>query len=231
MVRAVEWTKKARREAPADSPFAGVLPAAPADGECLWDGKHHIPGYDLWNLRGMLCTADAARVLGKSAEADGWARKWIADHPKDVAMRMHLAGREFAAKNLKAAAAHYRVVVDLQPNNAVALNDLAWIGGELGDPKAIGYAERAVRLAPNNAAFLDTYGMLLVNKGEAGKGFPFLERARQLAPTHSELRLNYAKALIKLGRKDEARKELEALQAVKEPFRGREEVAGLLKGL
>jgi hypothetical protein len=69
MRRAVEWTKKARRTAPADSPFAGVLPVAPADGEFLWDAKHHIVGYDIWNLRGMLCTADAARLLGKADEA------------------------------------------------------------------------------------------------------------------------------------------------------------------
>ncbi|MGQ9576967.1 MAG: hypothetical protein ACUVUC_16820, partial [Thermoguttaceae bacterium] len=68
MRRAAEWTIKARRRAPADSPFAGLLPAAPADGEFLWDGKHHIVGYDLWNLRGMLCTAEAARVLGKTAD-------------------------------------------------------------------------------------------------------------------------------------------------------------------
>jgi len=69
MRRAVEWTQKARRSSPANSPFAGVLPAAPADGEFLWDAKHHIVGYDLWNLRGMLCTADAARQLGKADEA------------------------------------------------------------------------------------------------------------------------------------------------------------------
>jgi len=72
MRRAAEWTKKARREAPANSPFAGVLPVAPADGECLWDAKHHIVGYDIWNLRGMLCTADAARQLGKTGEAQQW---------------------------------------------------------------------------------------------------------------------------------------------------------------
>ncbi|HPO13088.1 MAG TPA: hypothetical protein PLI09_06550 [Candidatus Hydrogenedentes bacterium] len=67
--KAVDWTMQARRSAPADPPFAGLLPAAPADGESLWDGKHHILGYDFWNLRGMLCTADAARALGKSDEA------------------------------------------------------------------------------------------------------------------------------------------------------------------
>lgn len=59
---------QARRKVPEDLPFAGVLPNAVADGECLWDGKYHIVGYDLWNLRGILCTADAARILGKEDE-------------------------------------------------------------------------------------------------------------------------------------------------------------------
>jgi hypothetical protein len=70
MRRAVDWTMKARREAAAGSPFAGVLPKALADGEFLWEGNNHILGYDFWNLRGLLCTADAARVLGKTAEAE-----------------------------------------------------------------------------------------------------------------------------------------------------------------
>jgi len=69
MRRAIDWLMAARREAPADSPFAGVLPNAVADGEYLWDGKHHIVGYDLWNLRGLLLTADAATILGKDEEA------------------------------------------------------------------------------------------------------------------------------------------------------------------
>jgi hypothetical protein len=70
MRRAADWTMKARRQAPADSPFAGLLPVAPADGEYLWDAKHHIVGYDFWNLRGLGCTADAARTLGKTGEAE-----------------------------------------------------------------------------------------------------------------------------------------------------------------
>ena len=69
MRRAVDWTMEARRRAPADSPFAGLLPTTPADGESLWDGNHHIVGYDFWNLRGLLCTADAAAALGKVDEA------------------------------------------------------------------------------------------------------------------------------------------------------------------
>jgi hypothetical protein len=70
MRRAADWTMEARRRAPADSPFAGLLPPTPADGESLWDGTHHIVGYDFWNLRGLLCTADAARALGNADEAE-----------------------------------------------------------------------------------------------------------------------------------------------------------------
>ncbi len=69
MHKAAAWAMAARRRAPADAPLAGLLPAAPADGESLWDGKHHVLGYDFWNLRGLLCTADAARILGKTDEA------------------------------------------------------------------------------------------------------------------------------------------------------------------
>ena len=75
MRQAVEWTKKARRQAPADSPFAGLLPAAPADGEFLWDGKHHIVGYDFWNLRGLLCDGRRRPGLGQERRSGGVARR------------------------------------------------------------------------------------------------------------------------------------------------------------
>jgi len=69
MLHAAEWTKNARRQAPADSPFAGLLPNSLADGEDLWDGKYHIVGYDFWNLRGLLCAAKAAQALGETNAA------------------------------------------------------------------------------------------------------------------------------------------------------------------
>jgi len=69
MRRAVDWAAKARRAEPADSPYVGLLPPAIADGEYLWAGKNRILGYDFWNLRALLCTIDAASVLGKTGEA------------------------------------------------------------------------------------------------------------------------------------------------------------------
>ncbi len=168
---------------------------------------------------------------GKAADADALAKKWIAENPKNLSMRVYLGERELAAKNYKAAAAHYQAVLDVEPNNAAALNNLAWIGGETGDPKALGHAERAVRIAPNSAPVLDTYGMLLVRKGETQKGLEQLKRASELAPGRYDIRINYAKALAQAGQKGEARKELEALQSVPEDFPGKSEIAALMKAL
>ena len=168
---------------------------------------------------------------GKAAEADALAKKWLAEHPKDATFRIYLAERALGEKNLRSAVALYQAVITLQPDNVVALNNLAWSAGQLGDPKAISYAERAVRLAPENAAALDTLGTLLVSKGDASKGVEYLKKATDLAPKRHDIRLNYAKGLVKAGRTEDARKELTALQAVTDEFPGKAEIPTLLKQL
>lgn len=69
MEKAARWTVKTLEGTRNDPQFPGLLPAALADGECLWEGKNHIVGYDFWNLRGLLVTAEAARVLGEAGIA------------------------------------------------------------------------------------------------------------------------------------------------------------------
>ena len=85
---------------------------------------------------------------GKKAEADAAARKWVTEHPNDTTYRMYLAEHELRARDFKAAVTHYQAVVTQQPENVVALNNLAWAAGQLGDPKALDYAQRALRIAP-----------------------------------------------------------------------------------
>jgi predicted Zn-dependent protease len=76
---------------------------------------------------------------------------------------------------------------------------------------------------------LDTMGTLLTSKGDAAKGSEYLTRAVKLAPDRHEFRLNYAKAMLKAGRNEEARKELSQLQSVSDDFPGKAELAELLK--
>jgi predicted Zn-dependent protease len=174
-------------------------------------------------LHGVLLAA------GKKAEADALARTWIADHPKDAAFRMYLGDLALRTGDYKAAAAQFQTVTDQQPDNAPALNNLAWSLGKLGDPRAVGYAERALKIAPESPAILDTMGTLLAEKGDAAKGSEYLAKAVQLAPNRHDIRLNYAKALLKAGRKEDARRELMHLQGVPQDFPGKAEVAELLR--
>jgi predicted Zn-dependent protease len=73
--------------------------------------------------------------------------------------------------------------------------------------------------------------MLLVKKGETQRGVEQLKRASEIAPTRYDVRINYAKALSQAGQKEQARKELEALQATPEDFPGKSEIPSLLKAL
>ncbi len=155
---------------------------------------------------------------GNGAQADAAAEKWMRAHPKDTVVHAYLGDVALRKPDYKAAARHYQALVALQPNNIVFLNNLAWVSGELGDPKALSYAERAATLAPANAHVLDTFGTLLIKKGDLTQGVANLRKAVQLEPTQADIRLHLAKALIKTGDKAGARTELDALaQAAKPP--------------
>jgi putative PEP-CTERM system TPR-repeat lipoprotein len=182
----------------------------------------------------MLTANKAVATLKKvegTTDVPALAAKWLNENPKDFAARLYLADRDMAQKNFKSAVPHLRVLVELQPNNPVLLNNLAWAGAAIGDPQAVKYAERAYRLAPINPLVADTYGWLLVESGEVKRGVEVLQQAANLAPAAQEVRLHLAKALLKNGQKDGARKELETIMKASEASAFKDEAAALLKSL
>jgi putative PEP-CTERM system TPR-repeat lipoprotein len=170
-------------------------------------------------------------AAGKRSEADALAEEWIKKHPGDATLLGYLGGRDIAAKRYGAAAKRYRSALERQPDNAEFLNNLAWVAHRLNDGKALQYAERAHELAPSNAAVMDTLGWILVESGDMERGVELLGRAAELAPEAPEIRLNFAKALIKADRKSAARKELEALAKLDGRIPAQQEAAKLLSGL
>lgn len=173
----------------------------------------------------------AILASGNTAEADKFAASWSKDHPKDVAFRMHQGDLATARKDFSAATQHYNSALALQPNNALVLNNLAWVLGEQKQAKALEYAEKANQLAPNQPAFIDTLAVLLAAKGDSAKAIELLRKALTLAPQAAAIQLNLAKVLVSAGKKDEARKELEALSKLGDKFPGQSEVARLQKEL
>lgn len=168
---------------------------------------------------------------GKGSEADSMAGKWVSAHPKDTVLLVYLAERDLAAKRLAEAENRYRSALERQPKNPLVLNNLAWVSHQLKHPNALEYAERANELAPDNPSIMDTLGSILVDSGQSERGLQLLGRAAELAPQAYNVRLNFAKALVKAGRKDAARKELEALVKLDSKLPIQHEATALLAGL
>lgn len=163
------------------------------------------------------------RKAGKTAEADRQASQWLANHPKDTAVSLYLADVALGEKRLEDAEKQYLRVVKLQPN-ALAYNNLAWVSGELKRPDAIGYAQKAIELAPNQPAFLDTLAMLQAEKADYAKAIETQKRVLQLQADNPLFKLNMAKIYVKAGRKDDARKLLDEVAQLGDKFAGQQEV-------
>jgi putative PEP-CTERM system TPR-repeat lipoprotein len=148
---------------------------------------------------------------GKSAEAGSFGSTWLREHPKDAVFMAYQGEQALAKKDYAAAERHYLAALNIQPNNALVLNNLAWVTGRLGKDGAVDLAEKANKLAPNQPALMDTLAMLLADKNEFSRALEWQNKAVGLQPSNAELRLNLAKIYIKSGDRVRAKAELETL--------------------
>jgi len=176
-------------------------------------------------------THSILEAAGKPDDADALAQEWIGRHPKDATLTAHLAERDMAARRYESAEARYRIALQRMPDNPLVLNNLAWVMNELGRPEALEYAERAHELAPDDPAIMDTLGAILAQAGQVERGLELLGRAAAGAPEAHQIRLNFAKALLRTDRKSAARRELEQLAKLDKSIPARQEAVELLRGL
>ena len=222
--------KKAQPKEPFGYILAGDIHLAKKDGKeaaaAYREGLQNAPTGD---LAGRLYLVQLQN--GQTAEAASTANNWIKTHPKDQGFRMFVADIANKRKDYATAVSHYRAVLAVAPKDPVVLNNLAWSLGQMQDPKAITYAEEANKLAPNQPAIMETLGTLYVTQGKLAPGVELLAKAVSLAPQNPDIRLSYAKALIKAGKKTEAKQALDVLAKLGEKFPAHAEVVELSKGL
>jgi putative PEP-CTERM system TPR-repeat lipoprotein len=171
------------------------------------------------------------QAAGKAKEASALATKWMVEHPDDPTLPLLMAEENQRKNDLASAKAGYLKVLDIDPDNVSALNNLAWILADQKDAKAVEYAERAHRLAPFNSAIVDTLGWTLARSGDATRGVELLRMAARLSPANAEIRLHLAKTLIQTGDKSGARRELSDLTKLDKDAPARIEAEKLLATL
>jgi putative PEP-CTERM system TPR-repeat lipoprotein len=199
-----------------------------------WAEADRVLKNGLKQAPGTMLAVKRHMVLFESGQAEqvrAFADEWLASHPKDAAFRAYLAQRAMAAGEFPEAFKQYQAALSIVPNDALLLNNLAWTAHQMKDPKALEYAEQANKLRPNTPGIMDTLGWILVENGEFSRGLTLLQEAVQRAPAALPIRLNLAKALVRAGQEDAARKELEYLSANVKDERAKAEIEVLAKQL
>ncbi len=173
----------------------------------------------------------ALTAAGKTAEAERLAADWTKENPKDAAFLFYQGDIAMTRSDYTTAESHYRAVLQLQPNNALALNNMAWMLARQGKPGGVAMAEKANSLLPDRAPLLDTLALTLEVDKQLPKAIEAQTRAIKLEPGDPGLVLRLAKLYIKSGDKARAKAELEALAKLGDKFTGQAEVASLMKTL
>ena len=164
---------------------------------------------------------------GKRADADALSAQWTKEHPQDARFAFYLANVAVSEQNYAVAEAGFRQVLKLQPDNAAALNNLAWALSKEKKAGAVDFAERANKLRPEQPAFMDTLAMVLAETGNTAKALEIQKKALALQPDSPTLRLSLARIHLKAGDKAAARQELDTLAKLGDKFAGHKEVEQL----
>lgn len=182
--------------------------------------------------RGSRFTVDMSRAYIKNSQAVkalDLMHSWLKGRNDDLRVRHILAGYYLQEKDHKNAIEQYEIILAQSPKNPVALNNIAWLYSQVGQKKkARSTAEAAFDLFPDEAAFIDTYGWILVQQGENEKGLELLKKAVSKDPKLMEARYHLAVALKNAGRTAAAKRELETVVSSGNRFDGFKDAKDLL---
>lgn len=113
--------------------------------------------------------------------------QWIDQHPHNPAANLAHADWLLNSGQGQLAKPHYETVLENNPDNIAALNNLAWILQDTDRERALELSRRAATNAPDNPNALDTYGWLLHLSGQHTESVEVLEKAVGLAPGNEDI--------------------------------------------
>jgi putative PEP-CTERM system TPR-repeat lipoprotein len=173
----------------------------------------------------------ALRSGGKQAEADKLAADWSRTNPKDAGFRYYQGDLALGKGDFAGAEGHYRAVLEAQPRNALAMNNIAYLLLKQNKPGALDLAQKANDLLPGRPQLMDTLALALAAEKKLPQAVELQKSAIARSPNDPTLKLTLARLLIQAGDKAYARAELEELAKLGDRFRDQAEVARLLKTL
>lgn len=179
-------------------------------------------------LRGEILSAQGQVVQAERAYIQLAKR-----HPKIASPRLHLGMLYQQLGQKEEAIDAYRAAIAIDPQLALAYNNLAAILSE--QPPNLAEAEslaaKAVALMPQVAHFHDTLGWIYRKKGKLTESYQALGKAAQIAPNDPTIAFHWATILADCGDRPEAIVQLERALKHSDRFPDAAEATALLNSL
>lgn len=153
-------------------------------------------------------------LLNDYPEAIKWLEKAVEAEPKNKEAWYFLGRAYYTRSRIGEARKAFLTVLELDPRDAKAENNLGLILESEAQPdaaidayrRAIQWQEQSVR--PSEQPYLNL-GSLLMEQSRAGEAIPLLQRAIELAPGNAICRLKLGTAYLRLGKLTDAQRDLE----------------------
>lgn len=137
--------------------------------------------------------------------------------PANAALPTNIAMLYEMENKVPDARKYYDLAVKADPNNPIALNNLAYLITETnGDlDLALTYAQRAKQKLPNFSEISDTLGWIYLKKNLTDNAMDTFKNLTAQVPTNSTYHFHYAMALAQKGQREQSAKECLAALAQK----------------
>lgn len=179
----------------------------------------------------VIALATHRQSLGDVNGAIAQLQHWVEDHAGDVKVREKLADIYGSNKQVGGVVYQYREILKADPENVIALNNLAWNLLDDDPKQALGYVQKANTLAPDSGPILDTLALAQLKNSNIIEARRSIDRARALAPDSAELRFHDAQVKAAEGDATGAIEVLNQLLATHERSSWNAEAEALLKQL
>lgn len=157
------------------------------------------------------------KLIHRSVAVDFIAEE-LKKAPKDPELLRYYADSMFLT-NPNLAIASYISFLNIYPESARELNNLAWLlSSQDEDEKALVYIKQALKLEPENAQILSTYGQIQLHLGKENEALAIFKKLTQSETSLSiNFYLNHAEALIRTENIFQAKQVLKSLKKAELP--------------
>lgn len=183
------------------------------------------------NTGNVIALATHKHSVGDINGAIEQLQRWVANHPSEIAVREKLAEIYGSNNQLGGVIYQYRKILETEPENVIALNNLAWHLRNEDPEEALDYALKARRLSPESSSILDTLAVVQLKNNNLMEARRTIDHALRLAPNNPELRFHEVQIQAAEGNTEAAKKALTKLLNNRGDFRARPEAQEFLDKL